>query len=77
MADKDKFADEMLTDDELDQVAGGTPGELADDSRFLNVLLNGEEKNIINAIATVNLQCSGVIMHAKILKIRGILSALK
>ncbi len=23
MADKDKFADEMLTDDELDKVAGG------------------------------------------------------
>ena len=41
MADKDKFAEEMLTDDELDNVAGGTPGESADDSRFLNVLLQG------------------------------------
>ena len=29
-ADKDKFADEMLTDDELDNVAGGTVGELED-----------------------------------------------
>ena len=54
MADKDKFADEMLTDEELDGVAGGTPGELADDSKFLNVLLQGE-KNIITAIATVDL----------------------
>ena len=44
MADKDKYADEKLTDDELDKVAGGSPGELADDSRFLNVLLHGTDK---------------------------------
>ena len=44
MTDKDKFAEEMLTDDELNNVAGGTPGELADDSRFLNVLLHGTDK---------------------------------
>lgn len=44
MADKDKIADEMLSDDELDGVAGGTPGELADDSRFLNVLLHETKK---------------------------------
>ena len=44
MADKDKYADEIMSDDELDKVAGGTPGELADDSRFLNVLLHGTNK---------------------------------
>ena len=44
MADKDKYAEEMLTDDELDKVAGGTSGESADDSRFLNVLLQGTNK---------------------------------
>ena len=41
MAKEDKFADEMLTDDELDGVAGGNCYEAADDSRFLNVLLQG------------------------------------
>ena len=44
MAKEDKFADEMLTDEQLEQVAGGSPGETADDSRFLNVLLNGTTK---------------------------------
>ena len=44
MADKDKYADEKLTDDELDKVVGGTLGETADDSRFLNVLLQGTDK---------------------------------
>ena len=44
MADKDKYADEIMSDDELDKVAGGSPGELADDSRFLNVLLHGTNK---------------------------------
>ena len=44
MADKDKYADEKLTDDELDKVAGGTLRESADDSRFLNVLLHGTNK---------------------------------
>ena len=44
MADKDKYADEIMSDEELDKVAGGTPGELADDSRFLNVLLHGTNK---------------------------------
>ncbi|MBQ4403090.1 MAG: hypothetical protein II857_01640 [Selenomonadaceae bacterium] len=34
MADKDKIADEMLTDDELDQVAGGT-GEETNELRSL------------------------------------------
>ena len=42
MAKEDKIADEMLTDDELDNVAGGTCCEMADDSRFLNVLLAGK-----------------------------------
>ena len=44
MTKEEKFADEKLTDDELDKVAGGTPGESADDSRFLNVLLHGTNK---------------------------------
>ena len=44
MTKEDKFAEEMLTDDELDNVAGGTLGESADDSRFLNVLLHGTNK---------------------------------
>ena len=44
MTKEDKFSEEMLTDDELNNVAGGTPGELADDSRFLNVLLHGTNK---------------------------------
>ena len=34
----DKFADEMLTDDELDNVAGGEALEMVNDSRFLNSL---------------------------------------
>ena len=44
MANEDKFADEKLTDDELNNVAGGTLNELANDSRFLNVLLHGTDK---------------------------------
>lgn len=43
MAKEDKFADEMLTDDELDVVSGGTLANVANDSRFLNVLLAGRE----------------------------------
>lgn len=38
MAKEDKFADEMLSDEELDAVSGGSCNELADDSRFLNSL---------------------------------------
>ena len=41
MAEKDKYADEIMSDEELDQVAGGTCAETANDSRFLNVLLQG------------------------------------
>ena len=44
MADKDKYADEIMSDEELDKVSGGTNRELADDSRFLNVLLQGTNK---------------------------------
>ena len=44
MAEKDKYADEIMSDEELDKVAGGSPGELADDSRFLNVLLHKTTK---------------------------------
>ena len=32
---------EAMSDEELEQVAGGTCYEIADDSRFLNVLLQG------------------------------------
>ena len=38
MADKDKFADEVMSDDELDNVAGGEAIEMVYDSRFLNSL---------------------------------------
>ena len=44
MTKEDKYADEKLTDDELDNVAGGTQYESADDSRFLNVLLHKTTK---------------------------------
>ncbi len=44
MTKEDKFAEEMLTDEELYKVAGGTPSEDANDSRFLNVLLHGTTK---------------------------------
>lgn len=35
MADKDKYADELLSDDELDNVAGGTKQEFNDICRCL------------------------------------------
>ena len=35
------FADKQLDASEMDAVAGGTTHEIADDSRFLNVLLRG------------------------------------
>ena len=44
MADKDKFADEILSAEELDNVAGGTCHEAADDSRFLNILNNSTDR---------------------------------
>ena len=37
MAEKDKFADEVLSDDELDNVVGGNYDETSDDSKFLNI----------------------------------------
>ena len=43
MAEKDKYADEIISDDELDGVSGGSSGQTADDSRFLNVLLQGRD----------------------------------
>lgn len=36
---EDKFADEMLTDDELDGVVGGTHGELDKDRAFFSAVL--------------------------------------
>ena len=36
MTDKDKIADEILSDEELDQVVGGTYLQTAQDSEFLN-----------------------------------------
>ena len=44
MAEKDKYADEIMSDEELDGVAGGYADESANDSRFLNVLLQGTNK---------------------------------
>ena len=38
MAVEDKYADELLSDEELDDVAGGSCYTSADDSRFLNSL---------------------------------------
>ena len=37
MAENDKYADEILSDEELDNVAGGTYNETAEDSAFLNI----------------------------------------
>ena len=38
MTKEDKFADELMSDEELDNVAGGCAEQMADDSRFLNSL---------------------------------------
>ena len=38
MIDEKKLANAAMSDEELDQVAGGTASEIADDSRFLNSL---------------------------------------
>lgn len=38
MVDEKKISDEIMSDEELDMVAGGTYDETADDSRFLNSL---------------------------------------
>ena len=38
MKDEKILQDELMTDEELDNVAGGTLYEMADDSRFLNSL---------------------------------------
>ncbi len=38
MAKEDKFADEIMSEEELDNVAGGNCYETADDTRFLNSL---------------------------------------
>ena len=43
MAKEDKFADEMLTDDELDQISGGSLQQSADDSHYLNDILYGTQ----------------------------------
>ena len=38
MAMEDKFADEVMSDEQLDHVAGGHATEMVNDSRFLNTL---------------------------------------
>ena len=38
---RQKFADKALDVEQLENVAGGTAHQVADDSRFLNVLLRG------------------------------------
>lgn len=35
MAEKDKYADEVMSDEELDGIAGGTVGQTVVDSKFL------------------------------------------
>ena len=37
MADEKILKDEVMSDEELDNVAGGSPGQTADDSRFLKI----------------------------------------
>ena len=39
------FADEILSDEKLDGVAGGRAGQTADDSRFLNSLNNSCDRH--------------------------------
>ena len=39
------MTNEILKEEQLDQVAGGTYGETADDSRFLNSL-NGSDRSL-------------------------------
>lgn len=41
MKDEKILQDELMTNEELDEVAGGACYETANDSRFLNVLLKG------------------------------------
>ena len=38
MADKDKYADEIMSDEELDQVAGGNVGQTVNDICFFKAL---------------------------------------
>ena len=42
MIDKNKLANAAMSDEELDNVAGGNVAETANDSRFLNILTNGK-----------------------------------
>ena len=42
MIDEKKLANAAMNEEELDNVSGGSSGELANDSRFLNVLTNGK-----------------------------------
>lgn len=73
MSEEKKISDEIMSDDELDNVSGGVNyARLADDSRFLNVLLRGREghcdrygswrvrfnkKEVINAWKSVGVDC--------------------
>ena len=41
MKDEKFLQEEKLSDEELEKVSGGTHSELAEDSRYLNVLLQG------------------------------------
>ena len=66
---EDKFAGEVMSDSELDAVAGGRAGQSADDSRFLNslngscdrygatrLIFENHEEEITNAWATVGIK---------------------
>ena len=45
MTEEKKIAEEMLNNEELDSVAGGTVSETADDSRFLNTLNGSTDRH--------------------------------
>ena len=58
MAEKGKFAYEIMSDDELDGVSGGNCYQIADDSRFLNSLNGstdryGATKSFFNAASII------------------------
>jgi len=55
MADMDKYADEILSDDELDQVAGGTRLETALANSFFSQYMQGKNLPIDITNANTNL----------------------
>ena len=60
MKDNKILENAAMSDEELDQVAGGSIYEIADDNRFLNVLLHGREGQCDRHSATYIYFVSGV-----------------